>query len=503
VRKLLLGPFPQGVLWRPLTPALLAQVNWRLIRGQASQVGMIVILGALSLLLNAGGIELAVREDMDPNHELRAAGVANLAVGLLGGPAGYHYLGDSVLTQRMGARSRATPVVAALSCALVLFLGGSVLSYVPKLLVGGLLLFLGLSFLIEWVYDARFKLSREDYLQVLVILGAIGAFGFLQGVGVGIAIALLMFVFTYSRVNVVKHVLTGATYHSTVDRPEAQRRTLRERGERLYILQLHGFIFFGTAQALLDHIRERLADSSLPQPEYLVLDFRQATGFDASTVSIFQRIKQLCETGPIQLVFTQLSAEMQRWLERGGLREGAGEVSHTFADLDHAVEWCEEQVLAAEGMARAGRGGLREQLARTFSAPGQVERFMGYLQRMDVPAGFRLFRQGDPGDAMYLVDAGAVTVQLELGKGHSARLRTILSGAVAGEVGVYLGGARTGTVVTAEPSVLYRLSTAAIGRMEAQEPALASAAPLDCAPHGGSPVGEQCDADGVAGLVRA
>jgi SulP family sulfate permease len=475
VRQLLLGPFPRGALWKPLTPAVLSQVDWRLILSQAGQVGVLVILSALSLLLNAGGIELAVREDMDLNHELRVAGVANLAAGLLGGPAGYHYLGDSVLTQRMGARSRTTPVVAALSCALALFLGACVLSYIPKLLVGGLLLWLGLSFLVEWVYDARFKLSREDHLQVLVILGAIGAFGFLAGVGVGIVIALLMFVFTYSRVSVVKHFLTGETYHSTVGRAEAQRRTLREKGKRLYILQLHGFIFFGTTQALLDRIRARLGDSSLPRPEYLVLDFRRVTGFDASTVSIFQRIQQLCEAGPIQLIFTQLSAEMQRWLERGGLREGAGGVFHVFADLDHGVEWCEEQILAAEGLARPEHGGLREQLARTFSTPEEEGRFMGYLERMDVPAGFELFRQGDAADAMYFVDAGSVTVQLELGDGHRARLRSILSGGVVGEVGVCLCGARTGTAVSAEPSTLYRLSTEAIARMEAKEPALASA----------------------------
>lgn len=475
VRQLLLGPFPQGVLWRPLTPALLAQVNWRLVSGQAGQVGTIVILSVLSLLLNAGGIELAVREDMDLNHELRVAGVANLAAGLLGGPAGYHYVSDSVLTHRMGARSRMTSVIAALSCALVLFLGASVLSYVPKLLVGGLLLFLGLSFLVEWLYDAWFRLSREDYLQVLVILGAIGAFGFLEGVAVGIAIAVFMFVFTYSRVSVIRNVLTGTTYHSTVSRSELERQTLRERGERLYIVQLQGFVFFGTAQALLDRIRERLADRSLPRPQYLVLDFRWVTGFDASTVSIFQRIKQLCEAGPIQLVFTQGSAEMQRWLARGGLCEGPGDVFHTFADLDHAAEWCEEQILAAERVARAGRGSLYEELTRVLSSPEQAQRLISYMECLELPAGHVLIRQGEPADAMYFVDAGSLTVQFELHEGHTTRLRTILSGAVVGEVGTYAGGTRTGTVVTAEPSALYRLCLDSIARLEAEDPALAAA----------------------------
>jgi len=475
VRKLLLGPFPQGVLWKPWTPTLLAQVDWPLVLGQASQVGMIAIVSVISLLLNAGGIELATRQDMDLNHELRAAGFANLAAGLFGGPAGYHYLGDSVLAYKMRAQSRTTIVVASLMCALALFLGASILSYIPKLLVGGLLLFLGLSFLVEWVYDAWFKLPRVDYCLVLLILGVVGAFGFLQGVGVGIGLALLLFVVKYSRVNVVKQVLTGANYHSTVDRPLAQRQLLRAKGERLYILQVQGFIFFGTAQVLLDHIRDRLAARNLPKPGYLILDFRRVTGFDSSAVSIFLRIKQLCEAAAIHLVFTQLSAEMLRQLDQGGLSKPAGDVFHIFPNLDYGVEWCEDQIVAAERMTCADRGGLHEQLATAFSGPSQVERFMGYLERMDVPAGYQLFQQGDLSDAMYFIDSGSATAQLELSDGRTIRLRTMLCGTVVGEVSVCLGDVRTATVVTAQPSTLYRLSIGAIGRMEAEEPEVAAA----------------------------
>jgi len=475
VRELLSGPFPQGALWKPLTLAMLGQVNWHLVLGQASQVGMILIISVISLLLNAGGIELATRQDMDLNQELRAAGLANLAAGLLGGPAGYHYLGDSVLAHKMGAQSRATVVIASLMCALVLFLGASILSFIPKLLVGGLLLFLGLSFLVEWVYDAWFKLPHIDYSLVLVILGVVGAFGFLQGVGVGMGIALLLFVVKYSRVNVRKHVLTGANYHSTVDRPLAHRQLLREKGERLYILQLQGFIFFGTAQALLDSIRDRLAEGSLPRPDYLILDFRRVTGFDSSAVSIFLRIKQLSEAASILLIFTQLSAEMQRHLDQGGMSNPAGDVFCTFPNLDYGVEWCEDRILADEKLTCADRGSLHDQLANAFSGHGQAERFMSYLERMDLPAGYQLIQQGEPSDSLYFIDSGSATAQLELGDGRSIRLRTMLCGTVVGEVGVYLGHMRTASVVTAEPSTLYCLSTSAIGRMEVEEPEVASA----------------------------
>jgi SulP family sulfate permease len=475
VRELLLQPLPSGVLWKPLTPASLAQVDWRLVLGQGSQIGMILIMSVLSLLLNAGAIELALCRDMDLNRELRSAGMANLVAGVLGGPAGFHYSGDTALVDKMGGRSRLAVVVASLMCAAMLVYGASVLSYLPKLLLGGVLLFSGLSFLAEWVYDAWFKLPHTDYFLVLLILGVVGAVGFLQGVALGIGIALLLFVLKYSRVNVVKNTLTGAGYHSTVDRPLAQRQLLRDNGHKLYVLQLQGFIFFGTAQAMLDRIRERLAGDSQSRPSYLVLDFRRVSGFDSSAVSTFLRLRQLCADSGVQLLFTQLSADMMRQIEQGGLSKPGDQTFRTFTSLDHGVEWCEEQILAAKEVSCKEGGGLEEQVGAAFASPGQGERFVSYLERMDLPSGHTLFRQGDPSDAMYFIDVGSAIAELELSDGRTLRLRSMLCGTVVGEVSVFLGDARTATVVTAQPSTLYRLSLAAMGRMEAEDPEIAAA----------------------------
>ena len=475
IEGLLLGPFPQGALWRPLMPDTLARVDWRLVLRQGGQVGMVLVVSVIALLLNAGGIELATRQDMDLNRELRSAGFANLVAGVFGGAVGYHYLSDSVLAHKMGARNWTTIILAILMSLTVLFLGSSILAYVPKLLVGGLLLFLGFSFLVEWVYDAFFKLPHVDYFLVLVILGIIGAFGFLQGVGVGLGIALLLFVVKYSRINVVKHILTGTSYHSAVDRPYVQRQLLREKGPRLFILQLQGFIFFGTAQVLLDLIRDRLAEQNQPKPDFLILDFRRVSGFDSSAVSIFMRMKQLAEATNVQLVFTQLSKDMTNQLEQGGLNQSANGIFHIFASLDFGVEWCEDRILHEEAGVYGDLDGLIKQFSRVFPSNSMLERFLGYLEKMEVPAGFKLVRQGDAADVMFFIETGSVTAQLELNDGRTIRLRKMLCGTVVGEIGIYLENVRTASVVTAESSTLYRLSKTAICQMEQTDPIIAAA----------------------------
>ena len=125
--------------------------------------------------------------------------------------------------------------------------------------------------LLEWVVVARRKLPTVDYTLVLLILGVIATVGFLQGVGVGLIVAISLFTIKYSRSPVVKHVLTGANYQSNVERSASQRRVLLERGDLLYILKLQGYLFFGTANSILTHVRERLHDLARSRVRFLVL----------------------------------------------------------------------------------------------------------------------------------------------------------------------------------------------------------------------------------------
>src|SRR5262249_39756528 len=154
--------------------------------------------------------------DIDANRELQAAGVANLLAGVMGGMVGFHSLSLSSLPLKVGVRRRWVGVVSGAVCAVTVVSGVGALSYLPKPVLGGVLLFLGLLFLVEWVYEGWFRLSRPDYVVMVVILGVIGTVDYIPGIGVGIIAAVIMFVVNYSRVDVVKHVLSGANHQSNV-----------------------------------------------------------------------------------------------------------------------------------------------------------------------------------------------------------------------------------------------------------------------------------------------
>ncbi|NJN88750.1 MAG: SulP family inorganic anion transporter [Leptolyngbyaceae cyanobacterium SL_7_1] len=179
--------------WQPLSPAAIAQVHWSVLPKQLTCMATVVAVTAISLLLNLTGLELVTKQELDVNRELTIAGVLNVFLGLGGGILSYHSLSKSVLAHKMGAKSRVTTLVEAGIFIAFPVVAISLVAYVPKAVLGGLLLFLGLSLLIEWMYTAWFKLKKTDYVVVQAIVWVSATVGFLQGLIIGwlLAAALL------------------------------------------------------------------------------------------------------------------------------------------------------------------------------------------------------------------------------------------------------------------------------------------------------------------------
>ncbi len=123
--------------------------------------------------------------------------------------------------------------------------------------------------------QAAKALPTLEYVVVLVILAGIIARGFLPGVVIGLVLAVVLFAVNYGRTELVRELVFGETYHSNVDRPPAERAALRSAGERVQILRVNGFVFFGSANRLLERIRKRVEAGAL---RFLVIDLRRVTG---------------------------------------------------------------------------------------------------------------------------------------------------------------------------------------------------------------------------------
>jgi sulfate permease, SulP family len=468
------GPYPEGNQLQLISPAELALVDWGLIFGQSGTLGSVVLMSAIVLLLNATALEVATRKDIQLNYDLKIAGAANIVAGLVGCYPGYHSLEATAVLEKLGLRGRFAVLIITLCNLVPLLLGAAMLAYMPKFMLGGLVIYLGLTLLLEWVYQSFYKLPRLDYAVIIFISLVIAWFDFLQGVAVGLIVAVILFVINYSRINVVRIALSGSNRSSRYTRSREQRELLSPVREQIYMLELQGFIFFGTAHRLLEQVRELSQNRQSAPLRFLLLDFRQVTGLDSSATYSFVKLQQLAEANEFRVVCTHLSPSMTEQFERIELLEGDYGFC-VMSDLDRGIEWCEDQLLASVADQQAHSiPDLYQQLVGAFG-PAATGRLLNYLERKELAAGEFLMRQGDPANDLYFIERGLVSACLEKPPGPPVRLQSMASENVVGEIGMYLGATRTSAVVVDEPSVLYRLSSEALATMQQHDPEIAAA----------------------------
>ena len=472
----ILSVAPNASIKQVLTFPSLIHADWHVVLGQYPSFVALMLTSIVSILLNTSALELEADEDIDLNRELRAAGMANVAGGFAGGMIGFQSLSLSSLAIGMGVKSRLVGLISAGVCLCLLMFGTEALGYIPKFILGGILFYTGLSFLTEWLFDAYFRLIREDYFLVVFILAIVALWGYPQGVAAGIVVATVLFVLKYSTVNVISSTLSGDSHHSTVDRSPVEARLLNDHGGQIHILRLKGFIFFGSADNLLNTIRERQADTSLPRLGYVILDFQQVSGLDTSGLVSIQKLARLAKKARFTILAASVPAVIQDSFRNARIvGETPGHI-RVFRDRDFSIEWCENAILQQEITESSKETRNLPQILNDFH-PWETDPaiLFNYLERQEVGKNHYLMMQGDPSDELFFIESGRVRVVVELDNGRLMRVRTMEAGTVVGEIGLYLGQPRLASVVTEEPGVILRLSAESLKRMQKENPALASA----------------------------
>lgn len=455
--------------------SLITQTDWAVVAEQSGAMVSLIVIVVISALLNTTGTEIAAQRDIDLDQELRANGTANLLAGFCGGIVGNSSVNRSLLNYKAGATHPFSAVVVAGVCGAVLLFGSTFLSYFPKSIFGGLLLYLGLSLFLEWVYSAWFKLSRFDYVLVLVILIIIANWNFLAGIGVGVVISCFIFIFNYSRNPAIKYILSGALYQSNVGRSLQQQRLLQREGDQICTLTLQSFIFFGTANTILEQVRQRLQQTHLPKLRFLVLDLRLVNGLDSSAVLSFVKIKQLAQKQSFYLIFTHLQPLIQQQLKQGGCIEPEDETCQVFSDFDRGIEWCENQILETIPWRRRQSLPLALQLDEWFPDTAYVAEFMVYLEEMEVESGQFLFRQGEQSNSLFIIESGQVSILLTRDSQQDLRVQTLGSGSLVGEMDLFLNHPHQTSAIADDFSIVYCLSLEALNRMQQEAPQAAIA----------------------------
>ena len=465
----LLGPFPSQGLFPGIAIEQVSHFRWGMYLQFLPMIATVMILSAIEALLNYNALENKFEEDFDLDKELRQTGFNNMLVGMAGAPAGFLRLSQTTLSYTIGAKSRIPSIMVAALCSLALVFGADALSVFPKLILGGLLLNLGLNFLVEWLVDTWKKLPPSDYFVIVLILIAIANIGFLEGVLVGLMVSTIFFVINYSKVKVVKHELSGRTFKSNVERSAKSEEILRHHEEQVLILSLQGFIFFGSTPQLLQPILNRIADHESVPLNFIVFDFRQVTGVDSSTINSFRKLRATAKKHHLSIVLCDLNSSLEQQLISEGLIPDDTAIIQIFEDLDHGLEWCEEKIIADNQPDSETVTGLESDDFSMITTG-----FSEYMEDHLIPANTVLINQGQDPGGIFFIESGEVSVVLNSGQDKCMRLKAMGQGTIVGEVSLYLESKATASVVAQVDCRIKFLSRGNFLKLNHQDPDKAS-----------------------------
>ena len=120
-------------------------VDWRALASTIPAMFALTFFGILHVPINVPSLGVSTREDdVDVDRELRAHGYSNIISGLCGSIQNYLVYSNTILFIRSGGDSRVAGVMLALATGGILIAGPVFIGFIPVMVVGTLVFFLGL-----------------------------------------------------------------------------------------------------------------------------------------------------------------------------------------------------------------------------------------------------------------------------------------------------------------------------------------------------------------------
>lgn len=476
IATLLSFDVPDGYFFRSVSPAgflgfvqefRFSNVEWGILLDQFPLFTAMAVLAASSILLYCSTLEVAWGADCDPNRELRVSGIACLASSLLGGMAGHLSLGMSMLSYEAHGRGRSVGLMTAACVLMILLVGTPLIAFYPKPIIGGLLISFGLVMIIEYLVITATRLPWLEWSVIAIITAVITFVGLLEGVVAGLVLSCIQFAIACSQQRVIRRELDGRTEQSRVQRELPQKMILQQQGQSIKILELQGFLFFGVATVLLEHVK-KIADASDDSKQYIIFDFSMVNGIDSSVTNCFTRMKQVAEQHNMQLIFANITSNTLQQFEAAKMLSKEGTLQVKF-NLDEALEWCENQILQKRVVRRARVMPIGILLGQFGMEQEVTQKLVAHLERVTAKAGESIHEEHQKMDSAYFVESGRL-FELETEDSQRERIRTLGPGSVFHKAALFQPYTSHTRLVAEQPTVLYRLSQQKLDKLRTEAP---------------------------------
>jgi sulfate permease, SulP family len=459
--------------WSPFTALYASRLTWPVLGHLIPELFAVLFVALISLITKVSSIEISRQTSGDLDRELRAHGAASMIAAPFGGLTSSVQVGTSRLLEDVGATR-----MSGVACAVIMGIVGiahlDLPGIIPIPLVGGLIFYLGYSFIADAVWRLYSQRAWVDLALIASITIVCLQYGYLVGVLAGLVCACMLFAISYARLGVIRRHATRVQVASHIDRSSEASKYLRENGNAIQIYWLSGYIFFGSSEGVFERIKADINALHPHRVAHLVLDFSLVSGADTSAIVSLVKLRRFCKEQGANLIFCSLSAANGKALERGGFldRKNAQQV---FSDFNSALGWCEDQMLAKTKLeVDVSLDAFEAWLQRQLGSESQSADLTTYLERKNVDGGQLIYRQGDPAETIDFIAVGRLNVEVTGSDGKNLRVRRMATHTVVGEMGFFRRAVRSASISSDSPAIVFTLTRTNFDRMRRERPDLAS-----------------------------
>ena len=298
----------------------------------AGSAAAITFVSYTDVALTGRAFAARTGEEIDPNREFLALGVANVAAGLIGGFALSASGSRTAIIDAMRARTQVAGLVAAAAVLVVVLVTPGLIALIPQAALAGVVVYAALRLIRvgELRRMARFR-STEIGLALTAIVGVLW-FDVLGGilVAVGLSVADLLARVARPPAAILGSVPGLAGLHDIEDYPDA------EQVPGLVVFRYDAPLCFANAQDFRSHVLTAV-DSQPEKVSWLLLNAEAIVELDTTAVDAMRQLVKDLEKRRVVFAMARVKQTLRRQLVRGELMDIIDE-ERIYPTLPVAVE---------------------------------------------------------------------------------------------------------------------------------------------------------------------
>ncbi len=275
----------------------------------------VAMLGAIESLMSAVVADQMSGDRHNPNVELVAQGIANIASPVFGGLPATGAIARTATNIRSGARTPVAGMVHAVTLLIVLLVAAPLASYIPMAVLGAILLVVSYN-MGEWHDIPKLlRLTKTD-ISVWLVTFSLTVFADLTvAVEVGMILAALLFIRRVAATTTVSEV--------TPDYVESGRvHILQDKIIPSYVsvFRIHGPLLFGVTDKV-----SRILDRIPSLPPVVVVRLRNMTAIDATGLQALERLGEALHASGRTLVLCGAREQPAMLMQAAAFHQHVGE----------------------------------------------------------------------------------------------------------------------------------------------------------------------------------